>query len=351
MKIRNTWLLSILICFGLALSLGCAPQTDVAPAAETPADATAAAEPEAQEVPIPKGYASEAEIMQAFGAGQLNLIAENPPIPDEVKSVPDVEYFNVDGNSLKLDLYLPRESKGAVPALVFIHGGGWSGGNRKDYAPYTIEFARRGYVTASISYRLRGVALYPACVKDVKCAIKFLRANAEKYGIDPNRIAALGGSAGGHLSMMIGYAAGAPEFDQGCFPDVSDAVQAVVDLYGPTDLTTPFARTHGTVTSFIGQPYEAAMGAYVQASPITWVNAGDPPTLIFQGTIDTLVTPDQSDLLADKLKATGIDYVYEKYEGWPHTMDKAQPVFERTKYVIDKFMKKHLGGPTPAPAK
>jgi acetyl esterase/lipase len=329
----------MLMCLGLALFPACAQKAGQA-------GSQAGVKSETPEPPIPKGFATEDEVKQALLTGKVGIINRNPPIPDEIKRIQDVEYFNVDGHSLKLDLFVPRQPKGPVPALVFIHGGGWVKGDRKDYLPYNVEFAKKGYVTATISYRLIGVSPYPACVKDVKCAIKFLRQNAAQYSIDPDRIVAIGGSAGGHLSMMLGYAPNAPEFDQGCYPGVSDAVQAVVDLYGPTDLTATFAQHNPTANNFIGKSFEAAPELYSQASPITWLNAGDPPTLIFQGTIDSTVPASQSDLLASKLKSLGIPYEYEKYEGWPHTMDLAQPVYDRTTFVIARFLEKHVGGPT-----
>jgi acetyl esterase/lipase len=289
----------------------------------------------------PPGFATYADVQKAVVSGKVELIKQPEQVPEGIEEVKDIEYGNVNGRSLQLDLYRPKDLKEPAPALVFIHGGGWSRGNRQDYRVYVIDFAKRGYVTATISYRLTGEAKYPAQIEDAKNAIRFLRANAAKYGINPDKMAAIGGSAGGHLSMMVGYAPGQLEGNGG-YAETSSAVQAVVNFYGPTDLTAEAAKTSGTVKGFFGGDYEAMKEAYEMASPIRHIDKGDPPTLVLHGTIDELVPVEQADLLVEALKSAGVPVEYERLEGWPHTMDMAVSVNAYCQQQIAKFLDKHL---------
>jgi acetyl esterase/lipase len=207
-----------------------------------------------------------------------------------------------------------------------------------------VRYAQRGYVVASITYRFADKFPFPACVQDAKCAVRFLRANADKYHIDKSRVAAIGGSAGGHLSMMLGYSSGVKELEgDGGYADQSSAVQVVVDLYGPTDITLPAARNNGTVKRFFGgKAYDEVPELYAQASPITHVTKNSPPTLIMQGTIDDTVPMTQSDLLYAKLKDLGVPVQYEKFDGYPHTMDIALEVNVRCQWFMNHFFDKYL---------
>jgi acetyl esterase/lipase len=242
-----------------------------------------------------------------------------------------------------LDLYAPEKIEKPVPGLIFIHGGGWKSGSRTDYKYYTVRYAKRGYVVATISYRFSGEAPFPACVQDAKCAVRWMRANAAKYNVNPDKIAVIGGSAGGYLSMMVGYSSDVPELEgAGGYPGVSSRVQAVVDLYGPGDLFSEGARNVDVVKNFIGKPYDQAPKLYEQASPITYVTKDDPPTLIFQGTVDDTVPVAQSDKVAAKLKEVGVPCEYEKFEGWPHTMDIVIDVNVRCQWFMNKFFDRYL---------
>jgi acetyl esterase/lipase len=233
--------------------------------------------------------------------------------------------------------------------LIFIHGGGWKGGKKDDYRVYGIHYAQRGYVVASVGYRLSGEALYPAAVNDVKCAVRWMRASAEKIDVDPNRLGVVGGSAGGHLSMMIGYSSDVPELDgDGGHAGVSSRVQAVVDIYGPVDLTTDFVRENemakALCKSFFGGLVDEQIDLYRQASPINHLTKDDPPTLILHGTIDDVVPIDQGDMLAAKLTELKIPYVYDRLPGWPHAMDASVPVNERARWFMDRFLDRYLKG-------
>jgi len=302
--------------------------------------------------PVPKGFKSIDQVKVGILTGWITMIDIDAPIPipEGVKFIKDIEYGKVGDRALLLDLYVPKGLSSPVPGLIFIHGGGWAGGDRKDYRYYAVRYAKRGYVVASISYRLVKEATFPACIQDAKCAVRWMRANAKTYHVDPKRIAAIGGSAGGHLSMMLGYSANVPELEgDGGHAETSSAVQAVVNLYGPVDLTVPVARKHPTVLAFFGgKTYDEARAHYELASPITHLDKADPPTLILHGTIDELVPIEQADTLAKKLKKLGIPYVYDRLEGYPHMMDLAREVNVRCQWFINRFLEKHLQAVRPA---
>lgn len=292
--------------------------------------------------PMPKGYASTAEVMTAIAKNEVELLDENVPPPEGVKELAGIEYCSVDGISLKLDLALPENAEGPLPGLIFIHGGAWVSGERKVYHLYTYKFAQEGYAAATISYRLADQARFPAAVEDAKCAVRWMRAHASEYGIDPGNIAVIGGSAGGHLAMMAGYSDDAEFKGAGGYDDVSSAVQAVVNFYGPYDLTADIAKESGDVKEFLGAAYEENPDIYLEASPMHYLDEGDPPTLIFHGTIDDVVPVEQSDRLAARLEELGIPHSYQRFEGWPHTMDLAKAVNERCRWFMYRFFEEHL---------
>lgn len=292
--------------------------------------------------PVPPGFTSPAELMKALTSGKIKLITVPSSLPEGVTCEKGIEYGRVGDKPLLLDLYSPKGIGKPTPAIIFIHGGGWKGGNRQDIAFYCVRFAEKGYITATISYRFSQEAKFPGCVEDAKCAVRFLRANAAKYHIDPERIVASGNSAGGYLSMMMGYTSDVPELEgKGGWNEASSKVRAVINFYGPTDLTTDYAKTVGVVKDFIGKPYDEAPETYKKASPLFHVTQDDPPTLTFQGAIDDIVPVSQADALDAKLKEVGVPSTYERFEGWPHTMDLAADVNARCVWFMDKFLAEH----------
>lgn len=293
--------------------------------------------------PIPKGFASETAMKTAAIMGTIDLVdAKNIYVPDYVMERLGVVYGKGGEKELQLDLYTPKSEK-PTPAIVFIHGGAWSKGKRGDMKFYAVHFAKLGYACATITYRLSSEAPFPAAVQDVKCAMRWMRANAEKYNIDPERIAVSGNSAGGHLSLMIGYSADVDELEgDGGNSGSSSRPKAVIEFYGPIDLTGEDAKDVKSVLKFMGGTIEEVRDNYVQASPITHLTKDDPPTLIFHGTVDSLVNISHADRLDEKLTELGIEHIYERYEGWGHTMDLAADVNKRCVYVMEQFLAKHL---------
>jgi acetyl esterase/lipase len=291
----------------------------------------------------PQGYPAIILLKAAHVVGLVKLADTKPAVPADLNEFKDIAYKQICNHTLKMDIYQPKNLEKPRPVLIFIHGGGWRKGKKEDYLLYLISFAQKGYVTASISYRLLPDALYPAAVEDVKCAVRWIRSHADDYLIDPNKIAVIGGSAGGHLAMMVGYSSDVPGLDGECGAEtISSRVQAVVNLYGPTDLTTAYARTHKTTTSFLGQPYDSIPQIYEQASPSAHITADDPPTLIFHGSIDELVPVSQSDSLQKRLERAGVINEYHRLKWWPHTMDLAASVNEYCQYYMNAFFEKYV---------
>lgn len=291
----------------------------------------------------PPGYWNETTMKLAYGLGTLQLIDRDPVVPDDILAEENITYKNADTVSLALDIYRKKDDSGNLkPAMIFIHGGAWKSGKRSDYLPYLIDYARKGYVTITVSYRLSRVAKFPAAVQDVNCAVKWVKAHAETYGIDPDRLVLIGGSAGGHLSMMVGYGGDDPLFGGDCAFDEDNSVKAIVNLYGPTDLTTDEAKNRSEPISFLGARYEEKPDVYKQASPRFYITSEAPPTLIFHGTIDSVVPVSQSDSLSVWLEEAGVPFRYYRLKGWPHTMDLAVKVNEYCQYYIDAFLKEYL---------
>jgi acetyl esterase/lipase len=215
----------------------------------------------------------------------------------EVDYKPDITYATVEGEELKLDLASPKGLDHPVPAIVVIHGGGWMGGKRQDMAPIAKQVAAHGYVAPTISYRFAPKHRFPAQIEDVKAAVRYLRANAKELNIDPEKIGAMGVSAGGHLSMMLGTMDSGDGLEgNGGNPEQSSKVQAVVNYVGPVNLIIDkYTDTQTQIlTAFLGGPPKDKTDDCRRASPITYINKGDAPILSFFGTDDPLISYDQA---------------------------------------------------------
>ncbi len=294
----------------------------------------------------PPGYPTMNAAILSYVLGRLDVAdpATDWPVPESVEEQKDIEYGKVGDTSLQLDLYSPKNLIEKRPGMIFIHGGGWRKGHRSDYKFYTNAYAEKGYVVATISYRFLQAAKFPGCVEDAKCAVRWMRANADTLHVDADKIVVIGGSAGGHLSLMTGYSSDVPALEgTGGHEGVSSSVAAVIDFYGPTDFTTEYARTAPEITDFIGASYAEKPEAYQQASPLYHLDKDDPPTLVLQGTIDALVPVEQSDMLVEKLQELGIDHYYARIDGWPHTMDASLTLNAYAQKIIDAFLVEQFG--------
>lgn len=250
----------------------------------------------------------------------LSVCASAIAQPANVDFMPDITYATVAGEELKLNLARPKDAKGPLPLIFVIHGGGWAAGHRNAHNNITWNFAGKGYVSATVSYRFAPKHRFPAQVQDVKAALRFLRANAEKYGIDPTRVGAVGFSAGAHLSMMLGTMDKSDGLDDvGEFREQSSKVQAVVSFFGPTDFTAEFPdATKPILKAWFGAPPQEKADDARRASPVTYVNTGDAPMLLYQGTKDHLVPHDQAVRMADALTKAGVPGRVELMLGHGH---------------------------------
>lgn len=246
---------------------------------------------------------------------------KGPAVPAGVAYSPDIEYGTGGGEKLRLDLARPEKLEKAAPCIVVIHGGAWAGGDKQQHTDLIFKFAQQGYVSASVGYRLVPKHRFPAQIEDVKCAVRYLRANADEHKLNPQLIGAVGFSAGAHLSMMLGTMGKDDGLEgMGGHADQSSQVQCVVAFFGPTDLTrTDFsAISVGLVSNFMGSTPDEDKGERKRASPITYLDAGDAPLLIFQGTKDKLVPHTQATLMADAMTKAGVPGRVELLIGADH---------------------------------
>jgi acetyl esterase/lipase len=281
-----------------------------------------------------------------------------PPAPPGVEIRRDVSYLPPE-RSEKLDLYLPadRETTVRSPAVVIIHGGGWVGGDKSAAREFNIgtTLAGAGYVCASVNYVLDESKRWPGNLLDCKNAVRFLRTHADRYRIDPARIGVIGGSAGGHLALMVAYTSDVPELEPSApYPGVSSGVRAVVNMYGITNLLTR-RKTEADGTP-VGPPARSSAlvkgasdenpGAWRLASPVYHVSAAVPPTLILHGTADTTVDRDQAVELADALRKHGVEHRLILIDGIGHTFDlqtwRRKPLPMDLRPVVIGFFDKHL---------
>jgi len=254
----------------------------------------------------------------------------------------DITYAKAGDRELKLDLARPAGGKGPYPCVVLLHGGGWRMGNKKDVRSWLPFLAGEGYVAASVGYRLAPDATFPAPIEGAKTAVRVLRAHADKYGIDKDRVAALGWSAGGHLACLLGLTGPKCGFEGTACPDQSSRVQAVVDFFGPTDLAA-FGNNdlaqRGMLAPFIGTKFGDNPAAHERASPVKYVSKDAPPFLIFHGTKDWVVPIEQSRALAEKLKDVGVSVKLVEVPGEGHGWE-GKPNAETTRRTLEFLAEK-----------
>jgi acetyl esterase/lipase len=222
----------------------------------------------------------------------------------------DIPYCTMDGVSLKTDVYYPQTGSAPWPLVIYVHGGGWETSDKSEGAGFfkLTGMYNQGFLLASVDYRLAPKYKFPAQIQDVKCAVRYFRAHAAEYNLNPDKIGVWGGSAGGHLVSLLGAADSSAGWDVGEYLHQSSRVQAVVDMFGPSDLTRGFATTalQAKLQRDVFDSTSNADPILAAASPVTYVTADDPPFLILQGEADSLVPPEQSQILFDKLQAAGV---------------------------------------------
>lgn len=283
-----------------------------------------------------------AYVVSLLASSAVVRAAEPPP---DVEFTRDVVYGKGGGEDLKLNISRPKGGAKNLPCVVFIHGGGWAAGDRAGHDDATWNMARAGYVSATIGYRLAPKHKFPAQVHDVKAAIRYLRAHADKHGLDPKRIGACGFSAGAHLSMMLGVTDKDDGLEgEGGWADQSSAVQAVVAFFGPTDLTAADLpeQTKPILAGFIGGTLDEKREEYKRASPITYVGKGDAPTLIIQGTKDALIPHTQAFAMVEAMTRAGVPGRADVLVGAGHGWGGNTSEFRHTIASMTAFLADHL---------
>lgn len=255
----------------------------------------------------------------------------------------DVIYTKAGDVELKLDIARPSGEGESLPAIFVIHGGGWAGGNKESNRRILDQFAAKGFVAISPQYRLVPKAIFPAPVHDLKAAVRWAKANAAKYRIDPDRIGAMGFSAGGHLALMLGLT-GESDGLEGNLPPTgpNTKIRAVVNYFGPTDLDGDDIPeiSRPIVDKFLGGPVNEKKKEASQASPIDLVSEGDPPILTYQGTKDPLVPHTQSFKLADAMTAKNVRGRVAIYVGDGHGWEGIENTFvEATEFLLENLQK------------
>ena len=274
--------------------------------------------------------------------GKTEIPAE---VIDRLHSKLDVTFARYGDRTLEMDIYRPKDDWRSLPAIVCIHGGGWRKGERMNFRNVAQALAARGFVTASIDYRLSGEAPFPAHIHDCKAAVRFLRANAKEYGIDPDRIGAIGHSAGGHLAALLATSAGVSELKgKGGNAEVSSAIQAVVPMGGQTDFLSErnreISRNKEIWQQFLGGSQEEKPETYRLASPLVHVDKTDPPCWIITGEKDDPST--RADQFRERLKELGIQSEMTLIKDAPHAFLTTQLWFDEAMETADKFFTKTL---------
>ena len=272
-------------------------------------------------------------------------------LPENYAAHYDLIYATAGKTQLHLDLFCPQASSGKHPLILWIHGGAWRSGS-KDQCP-ALRFTQRGYVVASVNYRLSQQAIFPAQIQDCKAAVRWLRAHASRYAIDPERIGVWGSSAGGHLVAMLGTAGDVTELE-GTLENrqFSSRVQAVCDFFGPTDFlqmddhalpSAPFkhAAASSPESQLVGGPLQDNRALAAQANPITFVTADDAPFLIVHGDRDPLVPHHQSQLLFEALRKAQVPATFHTVAGAGHGFGNNPHVQK----MVDRFFDEQLMRP------
>ncbi len=275
-------------------------------------------------------------------------------LPAGVKIIGDQTYSPHDARCLKLDLYLPADAStgGSLPVVVLVHGGGWRSGFRSEFAPMAVRLAQRGYAAVTVSYRLSGEALYPAAIHDVRAAVRWVRANAGQYQLDPQRIALAGGSAGGQIASLAGVTGHLAQFDPSAARSpISSAVQAIVNIDGLSDFTSEAARKYEddpakkspSAAAWFGGRYAEKSALWQAASPIQYVRPGMPP-ILFIGSAQSRFSVGRDDMVA-KMMAASVPSRVLILPDTPHSFWMFAPWLQPTVDAMVTFLNQEMPAP------
>lgn len=257
----------------------------------------------------------------------------------------DVVFGSGGGRDLRCNVYRPPQPGTARPAVLLVHGGAWVNGDRAQLHGYGILLGRIGYVCVATEYRLAGEAKWPAQIHDVKAALRWMRANAAHLGIDPDKIAISGNSAGAHLALLAAGTPDLPEFEgDGGNAGVGTRVAAAVGFYAPTQLYVP-DRPDEVVAFLFGPSYSESFAR--AASPVEYASRGFPPTLLITGNADELVPVESSILMYDALRKAGGPVELHVYGGAPHAFDAVPEFGRQCASIVALFLDRYVASPHP----
>ncbi len=300
------------------------------------------------------GILTDAEYRKGRDANKQNSRGGSDlnQFPTYCKFIPDLNYAGTENPKQNLDIYIPENrSSEKLPAIVYIHGGGFKGGSKdRGFRKFEPYIKTGDYVGFAVDYRLSDEAKWPAQIHDCKAAVRWVKANAEEYGVDPERIGAFGGSAGGHLVAMLALTSVSGKFEGtiGDFPDVNASIKCAVDGYGPADFLAMNDRIGSMDHDDPGSPESRLIGGAIQqnkekarnASPVTWASKKCVPLMIYHGTEDDKVIIEQSEILYKTLKDKKVrDVYFIRVKGAGHSV--SHPVI--TKRML-AFFQKYLHG-------
>ncbi len=266
-------------------------------------------------------------------------------IPANVMEVSNLIYKSIGKRNLKLDLFFPTESEKPIPIVIFIHGGGWRSGDKSFQHPLASKVASKGFLCATIEYRLSPEAKYPAAVQDIKSAIKWLKKNAKAYNADSSKVTLLGCSSGGHLAALCGVTNNIPKFESDYLLGISSKVSAVIDLDGILDFSHPAESGKDTSDLYpsvgklwFGTSFKENPKLWIEASPINYINDNSPEFLFINSSISRFhAGRDSAVILFEKHK---IKYKIETLPNTPHTFWLFDPWFKSAANIIGDFLKK-----------
>jgi acetyl esterase/lipase len=286
-------------------------------------------------------------LLSLFAAVALCVAAADVRVPDDVVIERGVPYASIPHDKLLMDIVRPKAA-GKYPGIVMIHGGGFSSGTREGYLPMAIRLAQNGYVAATVSYRLAPMFQFPMPLHDVKSAVRFLRANAGKYGVDGEKMGAIGVSAGATWAQFLAVSRGVAALEgNGPHKEFSSSVDCAVSYYGRSDMRRAYEGSRNAATALpqlLGGDRQAALDMHLRASPLSWVNPDSAPVLAIHGTRDLNVPYEQSLFLMERLKSVGVEAELETIAEAGHGFKGAdeERAFARTLDFFGRKLKPKL---------
>ncbi len=262
------------------------------------------------------------------------------PAPRRTEDL-NVVYCTPDGQPQMMDIYYPQHG-GPWPVFLYIHGGGWTDGDKEEGAGWR-SLNEYGFLVVSVNYRMYPAYTFPAMIEDVKCAVRYLRAHADGYNLNPNKIVAAGASAGGHLAALLGTSDKSAGWDVGEYLDQSSRVQGVFSMSGPTDLTRPFPLLEDAINNAFAGAVGEPQSQRQSGSPITYASDDDPPFLLMHGDKDPYVPSEQGELFHARLQELGVDATLVIVENGDHGLNaedgSAKPAWSELWQMLVKFLR------------